>query len=228
MKKFLSFLLPSLFLLSACGHFQQTMPPLPQAAEQLPVVDRLQIADDIVIGLSYRLDRWQSESEAPDFLIEEFVHHIEHELAEKGLVRSEEEKIAVARKRLAANELFIFRSESGAWVSIDFSRLREGERAPDRRAVFNSAGYAAESLAGEEGVAALDYRVSAVRLPGAAYAFRLDADYLLHEEPHKFSGLIAFANPYWFYVYYNDPLTDREDFTDIDRMLRTLQVTVNQ
>lgn len=60
-------------------------------------------------------DRWQVSDTPPDFLVK------------------------VARKNLSINELFVVNPQSGAWLAIDFSPLREGENSPGRRRVARSA-----------------------------------------------------------------------------------------
>jgi hypothetical protein len=203
--------------------------PVPPAEIELtvppPVIRTIPVTDDISIGLSQQLDGWLVTSEAPDYLVEEFAHHIEHELAEKGQTRTHEEVVAVVHKRLASNELYIYKESSRAWIAIDFSALQEGEKVPGRQAVYNSARYAADSLSGEEGVSDVQHTVSSVSVYGADTAFRLDAAFASHGEPRKFSGIIGFANPYWFYVYYTDELNDPADFSDIDKLLDSLTLS---
>lgn len=211
-----------LFFLAACAVSQPVPPAQMQATTPPPVTRVLPVMDDVAIGVSQSLDGWIINSEVPDFLLEEFVHHIEHELADKGQARTRDEMIAVVRKRVAANELYIYKPQSRAWVAVDFSALHEGEKAPGRQAVYNSARFAAESLAGEEGVMDVQHTVSSVVVYGADVAFRLDATFTLHGEPRKFSGIIGFANPYWIYVYYTDELKDPADYMVMDKLLATM------
>ena len=220
-----SLYLCSFFLLAACSIAQPDPPAEIMLTAPPPVVRSIPVMDDVALGLSQQLDGWIVSSEVPDYLVEEYVHHIEHELAEKGQVRTHDEMVTVVHRRLAANELYIYKALSRAWIAIDFSSLHAGEKAPDRQAVFNSARYAAESLSGEEGVTDVRHTVSSVAVYGADIAFRLDAAFNSHEEPRKFSGIIGFARPYWFYVYYTDELTDPADFSDIDKLLESLTLS---
>lgn len=219
----LSFLIPVLLFMTACTTIRTVQPPPVVSVTTPPlVVETIQVTDKFSLGLGVKLSGWVISKEIPDFLLEEFAHHIEHELAEKGLTRSHDEMIAIARKRLASNELYLFNPVSQAWIAVDFSALHNGEQAPDRQSVYNSARYAADSLYGEEGVTDMTHKVSSVGFYGADYAFRLDADFLSHKELKKFSGIVGFADTYWIYIYYTDRLAEAGDYPLIDTLLNSL------
>lgn len=180
-------------------------------------------------NLSLRLDlpggKWQLTREAPGFLVEETVEHLRHELAEKKQTVAPEKVQEAARKRLAANEAYLCQAESGACLAIDFSPLRPGEAPPSAKAVRASARYAAEGLADEEGISGLKQKVREVSLPGASAAYRIDASYRQHGEERTFTGIVGFAHPYWFYLYFTDPLRDRADAAAMEHTLKSAAVT---
>ncbi len=223
MNKYLC-LFPVLLILSACATMQPPPPPPVTSSEPPPVVRSVAVTEDISLGFNMSLEGWEVDEEAPAFLLDEFVHHIEHELEDMGQVRTQEEMLAVARKRLEANELYIFDVQSRSYIMVDFSQLHNGEKAPSRQAVYNSARYASESLAGEEGVSEVRAEVDSVAVAGAEDAFRLDADYLLHGEERKFAGVIGFADPYWFFIYYTDTLAEPGQYPAIDNLLDNLTI----
>jgi len=128
----------------------------------------------------------------------------------------------LARRRLGANELFIFNPDSGAVLTIDFSPLRGGEKAPEDGTVASSARYAGESLESEEGVDGVETKTDKVHVPGADYAHQIQASYRQRGKPLKFTGIIGFVDPYWFYLYYKDPLRNTSDAEDMRRILDSI------
>ncbi len=204
--------LVALILLGGCS----TTPP--------QVTRTVQINSEVSVGLNIPSERWVVSKDVPDFLVEDQAEHLAHELAAQGKKVSHNQLLAAARKRLGANELFVFNPVSKAHLEIDFSRLNKGEDPPAKRTVANSATYAGDSLAQEEGVSGLSSKNSKVKVHGARVAYRLDADYMHHESKTRFAGVIGFAAPYWFFFYYTDPLQDPRDFQEMDGMLQSLVV----
>ncbi len=192
-----------------------------------PQVNRtVEISPGLSLGVYLPSDRWTMTSEIPEFLVEDRAEHIEHELAEKGQKVSRDQLLDAARKRLAANELFIFNPASKASMEIDFSPLKDGEAAPSRRTVAASARYAGDSLSQEEGVSEARFSDRKADVFGARDAYRLDADYKHHDEKTRFLGIVGFAAPYWFYAYYTDHLAVPSDHQEMDRIVRSLLITV--
>ncbi|MGE4580689.1 MAG: hypothetical protein AB7F21_14260 [Desulfuromonadales bacterium] len=184
----------------------------------------LALSDDMVLGIRLPGDNWQISSEPPMTLVEEMAEHIEHELEEKGQLANpptREQLKNAALKKLQSNEGYVFNPATGAHLDVDISRLGEGDVAPSARGVENSARYAVSSLEGDEGVSAVVAQVEKARLAGAQYAWRISADYKMHEEPRRFVGIVAFASPYWVYLYYTDPLKNDTDYGEMEEMLRS-------
>ncbi len=154
----------------------------------------------------------------------EMAGHVAHDLEEQGKPVDAAAIRAAVGQRLAANEQFVFNPVSGAHMEIDFSPLAADEVAPSRRIVADSARYAVESLIGEEGVGAVEYRIHRARVPGADYAYSLEADYRKHEIPTRFYGIIGFAAGGWFYLYYTDPGKDETDYPQVAAMFRSARL----
>lgn len=222
--RYLSIVLPFALLLVSCKATQPPPPPAPVDATAPPVIRSVEVNRDVALGLNTLLEGWTVSSDIPEFLLEEFAHHLEHELEARGLSRTDEEMREVARQRLDANEVFIFNPSSRSYIMVDFSKLRDSEKAPSRQSVFDSARYAADSLSTEEGVSDMTSEVSSVHVEGADYAFRLDADFQSHGNSRKFSGVVGFADPYWFFVYYTDTLAGPGDYATIDNLLDNLTI----
>lgn len=186
---------------------------------------------ELVPGLALQVElpgaRWSISREAPSFLVEETAEHLEHELLAQGKKVDPAALEAAARKRLAANEAYIVNTASRAYLSIDFSPLREGERAPSKKAVAASAKYAGEGLVDEEGATEVSQKSDRTELEGAEAAYRVDASFRMHGEPRKFIGIVGFRAPYWFYLYYTDSLRDSADIHEMEQILRTLVLSAS-
>jgi hypothetical protein len=190
--------------------------PLSLPAETLDIVPGL------VLKAEFPGDRWSITREAPSFLVEEIAEHLEHELLAQGKKVEPAALRAAAQKRLAANEAYIVNPTSGAYLAIDFSPLREGEAAPGKKAIAASARYAGEGLVDEEGATEVSQKSSKTELQGASVAYRVDASFRMHDEPRKFIGIIGFRKPYWFYLYYTDPLRDAADAREMEQILQSI------
>ncbi len=186
-----------------------------------PDMQAIELSDDMVLGLHLFGDGWTVSKEPTAGLIEETAEHLEHEVKEKGQTATSAQLTEMARKRLQINEAFVVNRSSGAHLDVDISRIGEGESAPSSSALKNSARYAASSLESEEGVSDLTSRVEKVTLPGTRVAYRLSAEYKLHEEPRRFIGVVTFVSPYWVYLYYTDTLKNDSDYKDMEQMLQS-------
>ncbi|ALC16534.1 hypothetical protein DSOUD_1756 [Desulfuromonas soudanensis] len=185
------------------------------------VHDRLQLEFDLPD------QRWVLSREAPDFLVDKAFADLEAELLGQGKNPGRAEIEAAARRRLEANEAFVFNPLSKAHLLIDFSPLRQGEGAPSAQTVNLSARYAGEGLEEEEGYREVKQKSGEFSLAGAAAASRIDASYLRRGEPGVFVGIIGFASPCWFYLYYTDGLSDPRDLPEMEGILRSMRISAD-
>ena len=199
-------------------------PAAPQAPPAGMSETQLQVAADLQMGLYLDKDRWRVAQEPPEWLVEEAAEHLEHELAEQGRHPAAEEIETLARERLNNNEFFIYNPDSGAHLEVDVSKLRSGESPPSALTVQRSAEYAGESLGSEEGVSGVSFETENILIPGTKSASLLQARYQHHDEPLRFLGVIAFADPYWIFLYYTDPLQDPADYEAMETALRTFSI----
>lgn len=172
-------------------------------------------------------EQWMTSVDPPDFLIDETAEHLEHELLAQGKRFNKDQLDDLAKKRLSANELFVFNADSGAVLTIDFSPLKPDEKAPSRSSIAASARYAGQSLEEEEGAADVKYEVSRTEVAGARHSYRVDASYRHHDESMKFVGIVGFRPPYWFFFYYQDFLRNPDDFADMNRILDSIKLLGN-
>lgn len=187
--------------------------------------ETLRIGADLTVDFTLPGDRWVMTREAPAFLLEETVEHLEHELAAQGKHPDSDALKRAAEKRLAANEAYLCNPASHACMVIDFSPLREGEEAPGKRAIAASARYAGEGLEDEEGLSEVRQKNGSTRVKGADAAYRIDATFRSHGEPRRFLGIVGFRAPYWFYFYYTDPLKDLNDYGEMEAILGTFTLS---
>lgn len=190
--------------------------PASLAAETLPLVPGL------ALQLELPSERWTLSREAPPFLVAETAEHLEHELLAQGKKVDAAALRVAAEKRLAANEAYVCNLTSGACLAVDFSALRDGESAPSRRTLAESARLSGESLESEEGATEVVQKSSRSSVTGAENAYRVDATYRHHGVAQRFVGIIGFVAPYWFYLYYTDPLRDPADLKEMEQILKAL------
>jgi hypothetical protein len=187
----------------------------PAFAEELVISENLTVEMALDEG-------WALHLEPPAALVKEMATHVAHEAAAANASASQIEK--VTRKRLAANEGFVYHAASGAHLEIDFSPLAQGASAPSSKTLRTSAEYAAQSLEGEDDVSDVVWEVSPVKVQGAREAFQLVADYQQHDLPVKFVGTIGYVGGYWFFLYFTDPSQNPEVFAEMQKMLKQLVV----
>jgi hypothetical protein len=189
--------------------------PLPVTAAELV------ISEDLFVEIPLR-EGWTLHLEPPEALVLEMAAHVAHEPAAANASAAQIEK--VTRKRMAANEAFVYHAASGARLEIDFSPLEQGASAPSTKTLRTSAEYAAQSLEGEEGVSNVAWDVIPVKIQGAREAFQLVADYQRHDLPVKFVGTIGYVEGYWLFLYFTDPSQKPEVFEQMQEMLGKLVV----
>jgi len=144
---------------------------------------------------------WVAPAEVPDALLAEIALHIGHEAAEKGQAPTQQQLLQAAAKRMAANEQLLYHSQSGAWISIDFSPLAAKEEPPSASTLELSARYALESLGSEEGISEFQKNQQVIQLSGAPDTSLITANYKQHGSPTAFSGLIGYIPGEWFFIY---------------------------
>jgi hypothetical protein len=182
----------SLFILC----FAVILSASPSHAAEIAVAENLIFEINLSAG-------WTLHTEPPEALVKEAASHVAHEPAAANATTAQIEK--VARKRMAANEAFVYHAQSGAHLDIDFSPLEQGASAPSTRTLRTSAEYAAQSLEGEDDVTGLDWAVAPTTINGAVEVFLLSASYLQHEHPMTFLGYVGYARGYWFFLYVTVP-----------------------
>lgn len=163
------------------------------------------VTDTLVLDINLK-EGWTLHLEPPEALVAEMAAHVAHEPAAANASIKQVEK--VTRKRMAANEAFIYHAASGAHLDIDFSPLGPDSSAPSAQTLRNSAEFAAQSLEGDEGVTETTGKVTTVTIDGAGDVALLTAEYRRHDLPMVFYGYIGFVAKHWFFLYFTAPGND--------------------
>ncbi len=190
---------------------------LPSHAAEIAVAEDLIFEIDLIEG-------WILHAEPPDALVKEAASHVAHEAAAANATTEQLEN--VARKRMAANEAFIYHAKSGAHLDIDFSPLEQGASAPSTRTLRTSVVYAAQSLESEDDITQLVWEVTPAAINGAVETFLLSADYLQHDHPMTFLGYVGYAKEHWFFLYFTAPGGSPEILQEVQTMLAHVSIRV--
>ncbi|MCK4508269.1 MAG: hypothetical protein KAU27_07015 [Desulfuromonadales bacterium] len=192
---------------------------LPAHAAEIAMTDTLTLDINLSAG-------WTLHLQPPEALVKEAASHVAHEAAAANATAEQIEK--VARKRMTANEAFIYHAGSGAHLDIDFSPLEQGESAPSTQTLRNSAEYAAQSLEGEADVADMVWKVTSAKVNGADETFLLSANYLQHDRLMSFLGYIGYVGEHWFFLYFTVPGKDSEALQEMQSMLEHAVIRSNE
>lgn len=165
---------------------------------------------------------WSFSRQPPQSLIRRTVARMERQLRAKGQAVHPDAVLEQARQRLTENQGFVCDSASGACLQIEFSPLEPRQALPSDADVATSARYAGQSLAQEPGVVGARPTYRKYRIPGARIAYRLEARYRQDGQARHFIGIVGYFHPYWFFLYYTDPLRNPTDARDMERLLHSV------
>ncbi len=197
--------------------FMIVLQPLAATAETVQISSKTSVHFTIPAG-------WELAEQPPAELLELLAEHIAHDASNKGHSPSQEQLLAAAKKRLKANEVLLYNPKTLAAMTIDFSHLRQDERPPSKESIKLSAKYAGQSLEQEEGVSQFESKIQDVKVIGAWYASRFDADYLHHDDNTHFTGIVGFSAPNWFFFYFTDYLKDPIDKINAEKVFDSLWI----
>ena len=165
---------------------------------------------------------WTFSTEPPVMLLGPTMADVRHDLQSAGKSPAPEQVAAIARKRLAQNQGFVFDAASGAYLLIDFSPLKKDEKAPSDEDIQRSVRYAVKDLEAEQGVSDVKTSISPAEIKGARSVYQLDATYRDDGRQKKFSGLTGYVPGYWFFLYYTDPLKKPSDTPEMSHLLQSV------
>ncbi len=188
---------------------------LPSHAAEIVVAENLVFEIELSEG-------WSLHREPPAALVKEAATHVAHEPAAANASAEQVEK--VTRKRMAANEAFIYHAASGAHLDIDFSPLEQGSSAPSLRTLRSSTEFAAQSLEGEKDVSDMVWDVASATIDGVDDTFMLSADYLQHGQPKAFRGYIGYVGQHWFFLYFTAVGRSSEALKEMQSMLELASI----
>lgn len=194
------------------------------SAEGMGSASSYAIAPGFQLQMTVDGQAWQVAKTAPQFLVDDGVADIEHDLKTAGKTATKEQIMARVAEQLGSNELYVFNPDSKAVLEISFSPLDKGESPPSSKSIKESAVDAGESMTSEGGVTGSQYRIKEDHIPGADTVYRLDVDYQADGSPRKFIGLIGFAQTSWIFFYYTDRLANPGDYAEMEKTLKSLVI----
>ena len=190
----------------------------------LSAAETFQVVPGQVLHLRLPASGWHAGDEPPEFLVEERLATLSDGMLAMMKKSGMTDRRMAVIKMLGNNELFVYKTATGAHMEVDFSALQPGDAKPTAEHIRGSAEYAGQSLQSEENYQDARYRVTAVTIPGLNDAHRLEAAYKRYGQPGKFVGIIGFSDPYWVFFYYTDPLSNPDDLSELNAILQSLRI----
>lgn len=197
-------------------------------AANISLAESIQVRPGIQVSFRDLPTPWQISRQAPDFLVRERatgLHPPQLEAARKAGLDTPE---AAARQILKNSELFLFNEENGSYLEIDFSPLKQNEKAPNSRALKASAKYTSKEFEHEEGIESASGSYRKTSLAGADNAYRADANFRKHDRDFRFVGVISYTLNHWIYLYYTGPQAAVEDLEIAEAILKSFSISATR
>lgn len=189
--------------------------------------DALRLVSDTIIHYQLPSSRWQVSVEPPQLAIDAMYVDLVHDKKKKGEDFDPDTLRSAAVRFLQTNNLYIYNVKSEAYLMISLSPYAEKSGPPNAKTIRNSAERVATAISEHADVDDLTpYRttISAIEIPGMKYATRIDSNFPLFGEPHRFIGIVAFSHPYWIFIYYNDKLASDSDLAEMQEIFRSVRL----
>jgi hypothetical protein len=171
-------------------------------------------------------DRWQVSQQAPQLAIDAMYVDLVHGKEKKGEAYDPEKLMAMAKKFLNTNNLYIYNAETEAYLMVSIAPFEEDAGIPGKKSVKTSAKWAAEAIAEHaevEDLSSYNMSVEMIDRPGMKHAAKVDSNYPLFGEPHHFIGIIGYSHPYWVFMYYNDKVKQPQDLEEMRKLLASVK-----
>jgi len=183
------------------------------------VAGPIQLYPNLTIELPELPAPWTVTKEPPRKLIDEVARDVQQEARSMGRKLSDEQAMKSASKRLSNEDLFLVNPQSGAHVLLSFEPLGKDEAEPRASDIAMSAKYAAHGVS-DEGWTDVSEQFQEADVAGARYARRFEIDFSHEGGRHRFTGIVGYARPYWFWLYATDHLRDPADQQIINAVLQ--------
>jgi hypothetical protein len=183
-----------------------------------------QLRPDLGLVIPALPQQWEVRQDASQDMIE---HQAEHEMESAqrtGQPITHEEALRKAEQHYAKSEdLHILNTQSDAHLLFSFHPLSENQRGPDAEAVAYSALNAAYGVT-DEGWTKHSEDHHRADVKGARHAQYFEIEYSKNDERQLFTGIVGYAQPYWFWFYAYDHFNDPADRALLKRVLQTFEV----
>ncbi len=183
-----------------------------------------QLRPDLGLVLPQLSDPWIVTTEPTEEMLEHQAEHEEENALIAGRLISRAEALERAEQHFAASDdLYFLNTESEAHLLFSFAAL--GERQPEPAAVHvaQSASIAAAGVTAE-GWTKHSEEQRAIEVRGARHAEYFEIDYTKGGERGFFTGVVGYAQPYWFWFYAYDHRHDPRDRDLIATILQTFEI----
>jgi hypothetical protein len=194
----------------------------------LSIAQSVRLPSDTVINFTLPSDRWDVSVEAPELAIEAMVADMVYGRQRNGISFDRKELLEKAKKLIKVNNLFIYNTETEAYLMVSFSPHGQREKPLSKKHIRRSVEWTVEALDDHAGVSELassQTTVEPVEIPGVEYAQQVTSNNPLFGDPHKFIGIIGYAYPYWVFMYYNDKVKDSTDYSEMQQILKSIKLT---
>ena len=214
-------------LVSACaGPVQRTVPveavglaaPVPQGF----VMHQLQ--SDLGLVMPALPAEWEVRQDATEHMIEHQAEHEEEDARRAGQPITQEEALRRAEQHYAeSDDLHIQNTKSEAHLLFSVHALAPNQREPDANSVARSALTAAYGVT-DEGWTKHSEDDRPINVKGARHAQYFEIEYSKNGERQLFTGVVGYAQPYWFWFYAYDHFNDPADRVLLKKILQTFEV----
>ena len=214
-------------LVSGCaGPVQRS---LPQEAVSLaaPVPQGFamhQLRPDLGLVMPALPEQWEVRQAASKDMIEHQAEHEEEDARRAGQPITQEEALRRAEQHYAdSDDLHIQNTESEAHLLFSVHALASDQREPTADSVERSALTAAYGVT-DEGWTKHSEDHRPVDVKGARHAQYFEIEYSKNDERQLFTGVVGYAQPYWFWFYAYDHFHDPADRALLKRILQSFEV----
>jgi hypothetical protein len=194
----------------------------------LSIAQSIRLPSDTVINFTLPSDRWDVSVEAPELAIEAMVADMVYGRQTNGISFDRKELLERAKNLIKVNNLFIYNAGTEAYLMASFSPHGQREKPLSKKLIQRSVRWTVEALDDHAGVSDLalsQTTVEPVEIPGIEYAQQITSNNPLFGNPHKFTGIVGYAYPYWIFIYYNDKVKDSTDYSEMQQILKSIKLT---
>lgn len=183
-----------------------------------------QLRPDLGLVLPKLSDPWIVTRDPTEEMLEHQAEHAAEDALNAGRSISRAEALQQAKQHFAASDdLYFMNTESEAHLLFSVAPLGERQPEPDAGHVAQSASTAAAGVTAEGWIKHSEEQRS-IAVKGARHAEYFKIDYTKGSERGFFTGVVGYAQPYWFWLYAYDHRHDPGDRDLLATILQTFEI----